>query len=844
MNHRITRLLMQVVFGTWALSTCTLVQGQTANVPFASPVLTFLGQNGQPLANGKVYTFSAGTTSPLPTYPSANAVSPNVNPNPITLNAGGSFQIWLGSSCYKFVVYNSANVLQWSADQICATNLSSVATITSNNCSSSLIATSGFIRMCNGDILNWRTISNTANIGFAQLGVATAATGNLADVLQYGSSSTGAFMSQRFMDASGAPAQSGVVATGNNVCAVASRNAAGTADVCNIEVNNLNQLVLGGSAGIVYQGATPAPGNVKLASLGTGSDCGAKINAQCTALSGPGEVWIDQACGTAWTTAVSCSASQGLRFIQGGKYSSTACPAVTLPQGGYLVGVPLSSWANASPCDGTIGVCLQQAASTNCGDFVLGNGASAQVRDMVIDGNAANNTTGGVGIKVNLASRFRLDHAIVQNWPTHGVWFHSTGLSNQSCCWEVLSSFIGFNLGDGIFSDNTADGSIGGKSEIETNGLTAQVNTNGSGVATYASGTHWSSDSSLVNTTVKINGILCQVSALTSTTITTANCQSSVNSLSNVTIYFGGGIELLDSPTARFVWNDIGGNFAFGLGAFGSGSGLSSSKGFLAFNQFGNGYTHDFECQGYGLATATLTGCWGWIVQGNWSIGKNPNAQASTWDVIFVRDSQQNSISGNNGQSNSSVPFSRYLVNITESVAGRDVSENVIGNIAAGPAADWAAPANTNLSSNSNGFNCNTQNQCSSVGFSHNQNTNNNGVVTNETAAFSAVAPGTSPAVFNYNTGTTQRPFIVTRLTANSASANLAGCTTAQIVTFTCQGGSQTLTTGNGANTWDSGGIDLNCNAGAWTLGISTQASGCSTAPNNVGMNVMIQPNR
>lgn len=253
---RITRLLLQVVFSTLALlsiGTWPLVHGQTANVPFASPVLTFLGQNGQPLANGTVTSFLAGTTTPSPTYPSANTSTPNNNP--LTLSAGGQAQIWLGSvNCYKFVVKNSAGGLQWSADNVCATNLGSVANIISNNCATSSVATTGFIRMCNGDLVNWRSISGAANIGFAQAGSATTATGNIADVLQYGTSSTGAFQAQRYLDFSLAPAQSGVLATGNNLCQVAARNAIGNGDVCSLLTDTSNALNLGGSAGTKFLG--------------------------------------------------------------------------------------------------------------------------------------------------------------------------------------------------------------------------------------------------------------------------------------------------------------------------------------------------------------------------------------------------------------------------------------------------------------------------------------------------------------------------------------------------------------------------------------------------------------
>lgn len=245
---RITRLLRQALIWTMAVWACTSALGQTTNVAFAPPYVVFLGTDGKPLANGMVQTFAAGTTNALGTFASANAASPQ-SAN-LTLNGGGGAQIFLGSQCYKFVVRNSAGVLQWTSDNLCATNLGSVTKIVSSNCASSLVATSGFVQMCNGDLISWRNIANSANIGFAQAGIATTATGNLADVLQYGTLSTGGLQAQRYLDFSSAPAQSGVLATGNNVCAVASRNAAGNGDVCAVQVNASNLVSLNGVGGI------------------------------------------------------------------------------------------------------------------------------------------------------------------------------------------------------------------------------------------------------------------------------------------------------------------------------------------------------------------------------------------------------------------------------------------------------------------------------------------------------------------------------------------------------------------------------------------------------------------
>jgi len=76
------------------------------------PIFQFTDDNGDPLANGFVYTYAAGTTTPLATYTSAAGTVEA--PNPIELNAAGrptsgSGAIW-GEGAYKFIVRNSSGV--------------------------------------------------------------------------------------------------------------------------------------------------------------------------------------------------------------------------------------------------------------------------------------------------------------------------------------------------------------------------------------------------------------------------------------------------------------------------------------------------------------------------------------------------------------------------------------------------------------------------------------------------------------------------------------------------------------------------------------------------------------
>lgn len=79
----------------------------------------FFDDNGDPLSGGKIYTYAAGTTSPLVTYTSRAGNVPNANP--IILDAAGRTpqQIWvIEGLLYKYVVTTSNDVLIRTWDNI------------------------------------------------------------------------------------------------------------------------------------------------------------------------------------------------------------------------------------------------------------------------------------------------------------------------------------------------------------------------------------------------------------------------------------------------------------------------------------------------------------------------------------------------------------------------------------------------------------------------------------------------------------------------------------------------------------------------------------------------------
>jgi hypothetical protein len=80
----------------------------------------FFDNNGVILSGGKIYTYAAGTTTPLATYTSSTGVTAHTNP--IVLDSAGRVpggEIWVvASTLYKFVLKTSAEVLIATYDNV------------------------------------------------------------------------------------------------------------------------------------------------------------------------------------------------------------------------------------------------------------------------------------------------------------------------------------------------------------------------------------------------------------------------------------------------------------------------------------------------------------------------------------------------------------------------------------------------------------------------------------------------------------------------------------------------------------------------------------------------------
>jgi hypothetical protein len=141
----------------------------------------FFDDNGDPLSGGKIYTYAAGTTTPLTTYTSRDGLTPNTNP--VILDAAGRTpqEIWATEGLlYKYVVKTSADVLIRSWDNVggsvVASNLAQeLANTTDNTKGDALVGfrqnnSSGFLLGSVGRTVNAKLTESVSVKDFGAVG--------------------------------------------------------------------------------------------------------------------------------------------------------------------------------------------------------------------------------------------------------------------------------------------------------------------------------------------------------------------------------------------------------------------------------------------------------------------------------------------------------------------------------------------------------------------------------------------------------------------------------------------------------------------------------------------------
>lgn len=84
----------------------------------------YFDDNGAFLVGGKLWSYIAGTTTPLATYSDPDGLSPNTNP--IILDSRAEANIYLGNSTYKFVLTDANDVTIWTKDDVSVAQADSI----------------------------------------------------------------------------------------------------------------------------------------------------------------------------------------------------------------------------------------------------------------------------------------------------------------------------------------------------------------------------------------------------------------------------------------------------------------------------------------------------------------------------------------------------------------------------------------------------------------------------------------------------------------------------------------------------------------------------------------------
>lgn len=112
------------LFCLLAILSGSSLHGQTGTI-MPIPKVQWLDNNGAVCNGCLLYTYSAGTLTPLATYTDSALTTPNANP--VVADASGRMTVYLTATSYKFILKTSAGVTLWTADNIASIGLSTAA---------------------------------------------------------------------------------------------------------------------------------------------------------------------------------------------------------------------------------------------------------------------------------------------------------------------------------------------------------------------------------------------------------------------------------------------------------------------------------------------------------------------------------------------------------------------------------------------------------------------------------------------------------------------------------------------------------------------------------------------
>lgn len=192
---RSMRLLILLLF---ALLSPAFAQAQGTLTP--TPQITFLDASGNPISNGKICTYAAGTTNPQATYFNPDLDISHVNANPIRTDSAGrptTGGIYLIASSYKFLVLTAGTdgtcatgTTVYSQDNVAAVPATAVA-LDVTGTAGTTIAAGNVVYLANGsggttlgrwylaDADNTYSSITASLVGIATTAIATGSTGTI-----------------------------------------------------------------------------------------------------------------------------------------------------------------------------------------------------------------------------------------------------------------------------------------------------------------------------------------------------------------------------------------------------------------------------------------------------------------------------------------------------------------------------------------------------------------------------------------------------------------------------------------------------------------------------------------
>jgi hypothetical protein len=105
------------------------------------PKLQFFSSSGVPLSGGKLYSYAAGTTTPLATYTSSSGGTANTNP--VILDSRGEANVWFNAVSYKLKLTSSTDVEIWTVDNLNGPDQTTLASLAASSGSSLVGYTQG-----------------------------------------------------------------------------------------------------------------------------------------------------------------------------------------------------------------------------------------------------------------------------------------------------------------------------------------------------------------------------------------------------------------------------------------------------------------------------------------------------------------------------------------------------------------------------------------------------------------------------------------------------------------------------------------------------------------------------